>query len=67
MSRDVGTFAEAKNVQESMESREAGSSSPGPKPSSMEWEKTFKGGKTHPTGKTFTRPGMGTMRKHLEG
>lgn len=66
MSRDVGTFSEAKSVQMSMESREMGNDSAGPKPSSMKWQETFKGGKVSPSGKSFSKPGMGTMRKHLE-
>lgn len=66
MSRDVGTFAESKSVQAMLESREAGYSESGPAPSSMNWKETFKGGKTQPTGKSFSKPGIGTVRKRME-
>jgi hypothetical protein len=66
MSRDVGTFAESKAVQSMLESREAGASESGPAPSSMKWQQTFKGGKTQPTLKAFSKPGIGTTRKRME-
>ena len=66
MARDVGGFAEAKRVQESMEKRESGYSESGPGPSSMNWKETFKGGKTQPTKSSFTKPSMGKVRSHLE-
>lgn len=66
MSRDVGTFAESKAVQSMLESREAGADSKGPSPSSMNWKETFKGGKTQPTLKSFSKPGIGTVRKRME-
>ena len=66
MSRDVGTFAEAKAVQTMIESRESGAHDKGPAPSSMEWEKTFVGGKTQPTLKSFSKPAIGTTRKRMD-
>jgi hypothetical protein len=66
MSRDVGTFSEAKAVQSMLESRESGHDSAPPAPSSMSWKETFKGGKTQPTLKSFSKPGIGSVRKHLE-
>ena len=66
MSRDVGTFEEAKRVQSSLESREAGAETAGPGPSSMNWQGTFKGGKVQPTLKTFAKPSKGQVRKHME-
>jgi hypothetical protein len=67
MSRDVGTFAESKRVQEMLESREAGAETAGPGPSSMNWQETFKGGKVQPTFGTFAKPGIkAQVRKHME-
>lgn len=66
MSRDVGTFEESKRVQTSMEKREAGYEGNGPSPSSMNWKETFKGGKVSPTTKTFSKPGIGKVRRHME-
>jgi hypothetical protein len=66
MSRDVGTFSESKNIQTSMEYREKGYEGDGPGPSSMSWQKTFKGGKTQPTYSSFQKPSVGKVRKHME-
>jgi hypothetical protein len=66
MARDVGGFAESKRIQETMEKRESGADTAGPAPSSMKWKETFKGGKTQPTLGSFSKPGLGTTRKHME-
>lgn len=63
MSRDVGTVSEVKAVINSMESREKGAM----EEKSMGPLKTlYTGGKVRPTGKTFSKPSVGSMRKHLE-
>jgi hypothetical protein len=64
MSRDVGTFSESKNIQTSMEKREAGYEGDGPAPGKM--KDAFVGGKVQPTFSTFKKPGMGKVRKHME-
>lgn len=66
MSRDVGNFSEAKSIQTSMEKRESGYDGDGPGPSSMSWQKTFKGGKVAPTLGSFSKPSKGSVRKHME-
>ncbi len=63
MARDVGNFEETKRVINEIEHRETGHDSPAP----MSNLKTpFAGGKTHPTGKTFAKPSVGTFRKGME-
>ena len=67
MSRDVGTFMDSKMTQMNMEKRASGDMDMGEgmAPSSMEWMKTFKGGKVQPTGKDFMKPSMGKVRRKL--
>ena len=63
MSRDVGTFEESKRIQNSMEARNSGENGPAPAATLKE---PYAGGKTQPTLGSFKKPGMGTVRKHME-
>jgi hypothetical protein len=63
MSRDSGSYSETKSVIESIESRESGWSEMGPTGS---LKTPYTGGKTSPTLGSFSKPGMGKMRKGME-
>lgn len=64
MSRDVScSISEVKATINSIESRERGAM----EEKSMGSLKTpYTGGKVRPTGKTFSKPSTGGMRKHME-
>lgn len=63
MSRDVGTFSEAKRVQMDMEKRESGYSESAPE---AKLKDNYAGGKTQPTFSSFKKPSIGSVRKHME-
>jgi hypothetical protein len=63
MSRDSGSYDETKRVIDMIESREAGADEMGPTGS---LHTPYTGGKTSPTLSSFSKPGMGKVRKGME-